>query len=380
MNLDLINGDRLDEDFSYYATVSDGRVNRNRKPRIISVVPSGLPSGDRLEDEFGASANYPRFDDMNDFTEGIPAKVISVGDTDYEYTPYGYTTQKKPVGKVEEYSNFKFLGIGKLSKKQEERRKRAKEIKEGKRDSKIRHSISKFNPAFMTMRTAILSLIRLNVLGIASAFSEMKDTGTDKYGQIKSKWYNWGGSKKSWDKAVSKGRKKKKLFEKLVEGKGKRGFDSSYDLDEFANAAGAGNAKAAKSLLKASSGLGVIAGIIASIPTPSPAMQITGGWVGAGAAGLGALGGIIKTFAKDAGASDKDVADVPENADPPEPPTPPDDQIEKIAKDVVSTDDDGNKVGGEDILGMPATVFYIGVGVIAIVGGYFVYKKFIAKK
>ena len=31
------------------------------------------------------------------------------------------------------------------------------------------------------------------------------------------------------------------------------------------------------------------------------------------------------------------------------------------------------------ILGMPKPVFWIGVGVIAIVGGYFAYKKFIKK-
>ena len=43
---------------------------------------------------------------------------------------------------------------------------------------------------------------------------------------------------------------------------------------------------------------------------------------------------------------------------------------------------DGNKTMGDDdkILGIPKTAFWIGVSAIALIGGFLVYKKFIAKK
>jgi hypothetical protein len=62
----------------------------------------------------------------------------------------------------------------------------------------------------------------------------------------------------------------------------------------------------------------------------------------------------------------------------------------KLSDSEPTTDDSGTTTGrmkapetpitDDKILGMPKTVFYIGLGVVALVGGIIVYKKFIAKK
>lgn len=385
MSLELSNSNQLDEDFSNY-TLADGASIRRNWSAGKTIVPNRLPGGDRLEDEFGGSARYPRFSEMDEFRDGIPAKIESVGDTDYAYTPYGYTTSKSySNAEGEEYSNFRFLGIGKRSKKQEERRQRRKDIRAGKIDSKTRHALKKFSPPFIAMRTSVLSLMRLNVVGIASAFADMKATGTDKWNQILTKWYNMGGSKKSFEKAVQKGKRKKKRFLKLVQkfrrNRNKSGFDGKdevYDIQQYCAADGNNAAKAANAILLASGAMTVLSAAIAALPNPSGTTQAVGAWAGTGAAGFGAMGGIIRAFAKDAGASDDDVKSIPENEEPKDPPIPDDDKkLDKIVDDVVTTDDDGNKL---KILGLPKNAFYIGLGVVVLIGGFFIYKKFIAKK
>jgi alpha-galactosidase/6-phospho-beta-glucosidase family protein len=152
MSLDLSNSNKLDDDFSNYIMVGVGTIQRKKRP-------------------------YPRFSEMNTFNDGIPAKIESVADTDYEYTPYGYTTDRVYEKPREEYSNFRLFGIGEESEKQKERREKRKEKKEERKDKRksakderrkmpfgkrFVNIANKYNPAVAVPRTSALTSIRLN--------------------------------------------------------------------------------------------------------------------------------------------------------------------------------------------------------------------------
>jgi hypothetical protein len=53
--------------------------------------------------------------------------------------------------------------------------------------------------------------------------------------------------------------------------------------------------------------------------------------------------------------------------------------VEKIEKNNEKEPSKETNDADDKIMGLPKTAFWIGVGVIAIVGGYFGYKKFIKK-
>jgi hypothetical protein len=84
----------------------------------------------------------------------------------------------------------------------------------------------------------------------------------------------------------------------------------------------------------------------------------------------------------------KKLDDQLKTADTEAPPVTPE-QIEELKKLEGLAKEDLNKGLGLDestgelesdtILGMPKPAFYIGVGLLVLVGGYFVYKKFIKK-
>ena len=308
----------------------------------------------------------------------------------------------------DEYSNFRAFGIGRLSEKQKKNREDFNkkvshikdEIKKGGKalDSKLGggkavHAVNKANPAFLTMRGAMLSIINLNLVGIATALSEMKEDsdGAEDWKKILQKWWMWGGDKSKFEKAVNKGKNKKPAFKALVE-KGKKGSNFNggyYDAD------GKGLDKAGNSIIIASSLLGIATPILASFTVTAPVAV----WTGSAGGGFGAMGGMFKSYAKKKGVDEKKLNTVPITPDLPNAPIPTDESsLEKIAKIVATMDDNGNvdkklmselgikpdkefeeKEITDKILGMPKPVFWIGVGVIAIVGGYFVYKKFIKK-
>jgi len=61
------------------------------------------------------------------------------------------------------------------------------------------------------------------------------------------------------------------------------------------------------------------------------------------------------------------------------------DDIEKIAKEnkakgIKEGEGDTDMINDGTIMGMSKTTFYIGIGAVALIGGYLVYRKFIAKK
>ena len=248
------------------------------------------------------------------------------------------------------------------------------------------HAVNKLNPAFVVMRGAVLSIINLNMVGISDAMDKVK--GSKKHwDEILQKWWMWGGEKSKFDKAVSKGKGKKPVFKDLIEKfQKKKGFDGEYSYVDGETDA----QKAGKAVLIASSLLGVASTVLGLVPEPSGATKAAAIWTGAGGGAFGAMGGILKSFAKEQGVPPEQVNQIPETADIPNAPLPTDaKELEKINKEIeanakAGVEDDGS--GSEElerksgkILGIPKTPFWIGVSVLGIVAGIVIYKKFIKK-
>ena len=401
MALDLTNSNKLDESFS---GLDITQISFKTSSPIIDYIPTALPSGDRLEDDFGGASNYVPADQMQVY-QPVSPNVYSVGNQLYESTPYGYylsfsgegtsffTDEEKVTNFIDEelglftaegdeFSNFRLFGIGKLSDKQKQRRdkikKKFKDIGDDIKNSKAGkligdklgggkavHAANKFNPAFVTMRGAMLSVLKKNVVGMADAMAIIKEKSPNKrWEEIMQKWWMFGGMKSKFDKAVMQGKGKKPLFKEVLDKfQKKKGFDGNYS-----NAEGADNA--AKAVLITSGLLGVAAPILAAIP----ATQAASLYVGSAAGGFGAMGGIIKGFAKDEGATDQQIAsaNVPDK-EVPNTPLPTDEkELEKLV-DKSDAEDEGTFLGMPKAVGI--TVAVVG-GLALIVGSIFLVKKF----
>ena len=399
MSLDLSNSDNLDESFASFTLVSRGNIQRNRPHPRVDLIPTELPSGDRLEDSFGGSARYRPVSQMNSFEYGgVVPDIASVGDTDYESTPYGYTLN-------EEYSNFKFLGIGKESAKQktrrEARKKRQKEAKEQRKKmpfgKRFVNVFQKYNPAVAVPRSSALVGLRVNIFGIATKLypalltqEELIKRKFDLENAKKAKvafdkvdkfWLSMGGSsaglknaiEKAYSKPIFKTKKAKarKAHEKAVSS-----FDAIYEdevLDTFSSRI---NGDEQYSYFDPYSDVAI------------------GAYISLGLSLLGMVSSFIsKSGAKknpyvEGSAEAKKLDEQLKTADI-EAPTVTPEQVEELKKLQGLAQEDLDKGLGLDestgelesntILGMPKPAFYIGLGLLVLVGGYFAYKKFIKK-
>lgn len=270
------------------------------------------------------------------------------------------------------YSNFRLFGIGKPTQKQIERKtvrvdRRAdekKEFREGNLLDKAKVIVRKtvrINPVIAPMRAGALAGIRLNIFGIAirlyPAFltpeqAKSKRISVDSiepakraWAKVSKKWKSLGGNvvtlentiKGAWNKPVLKWTKKNKA--RLANGVD--GNEYEYDF-EYNNVSGVEEVASAITI-----GLPILTGIIALIKE-------------------------TKKNPLETANPDLENVEVPA-------PTMTEEELDNLAKtdadNDVLTDDSDNK-----ILGMPKTAFWIGVGAIVLIGGYFGYKKFIAKK
>jgi len=247
------------------------------------------------------------------------------------------------------------------------------------------HAVNKFNPVFIQMRGAVLGILNKNVVGMSDALYLIKeDSDKSAWEKMMQKWWMWGGEKSKFDKAVMKGKGQKPLFKDVVEKfQKKKGFDGEYSYANSQQLSNAGDV-----VLVASSLLGVASAALAAGTATAPAAP----YVGIGGAAFGSMGGILKSFAKNKGASEEKINDIPETADIPNAAPPTDaKELERINKEI----EDNVKAGVEDdgsgsekleeerksgrILGIPKTPFWIGVSVLGIVAGIVIYKKFIKK-
>ena len=295
----------------------------------------------------------------------------------------------------EDFSNFRFLGIGKETEAQKKRRERLKKkisdagknIKEGIKDAgknikekldggKGVHAFNKVSPTFIALRGSLLSMINLNLFGIATNLYQIKSDSNQKYwNDILQKFWMWGGDKEKFSKSVEKGNIKKQLAKDVIDkiSAKKYGFNS-YN---YADGKGAENAGIA---------LKVIAGVGAATATALtfiPQTTAIAPFVGVGSAGLGAMSPIFDAYAKSKGVSQVEIDKSDEIS-----PTITDEQLKKIAEDIKDkvtpyvdeNNESDNQIDNDKILGMSkGLAIGLGIAVLAI-GGFIVYKKFIAKK
>jgi hypothetical protein len=477
MSLDLSNSNKLDEGFSNFTNSVNGKI----------IVPTMLPSGDRLEDEFGGSARYPSFNDTYN-NPLVEPRIFDAGRGNiYESTPYGYfynasgeqITDEDVANFAiqdminfagsEEYSN----GIGKWLKQttqnvtkavsdagknitqtakdaaksvtdaakdagknisqaaqdaknsaRDAAKKAGENIKGGIANAKENlqkaidsakkwvgdnlgggvavHYLNRVNPVFIAMRGSVIGLMELNTVGIASAMKAVKDKGGKHYEEILQKWWMWGGDKDRYSEAVETGQKKKKfLLDVWKKAKGKKGADGMwYYSDGFSCAEGEEEKNPAKMVAMASSALGGISGVLAAAPDPSGATKAVAGWTTTGSAAIAALGGILKSFAKEQGATEEDLSAIPQGEDLPNSEVPTTEkELEELRKQVelakegkelslVNTGTGATTGSGErlsdsqdnKILGMSKPVFFTVLGIVVIAGGFLTYKLIKKKK
>lgn len=220
------------------------------------------------------------------------------------------------------------------------------------------HAVNKFNPAFVIVRGSVLAMLNENMVGISSALSHVK-SDNEHWEKLQQKWWMIGGEKDAWDKAIDKGKNKKKLFKNLFDKHKKHSADGVVD-GNYNAADGDGEEKSpADAIITASAGIATLAGVLAVQPEPVLS-KTTAAVVASGAGVFGSMGGILKSFAKKNGAVD--VNDVPETPDLPDAPAPTDDKtLDKVANEMDKTDENGNKV---DANGNPIGFFKKNMGII----------------
>jgi hypothetical protein len=289
----------------------------------------------------------------------------------------------------EEYSNFRLFGIGKETEGQKKRKAKRKEkfnkIKEKLNNTKIGkfvgdklgggvavHAVNKFNPAFIATRGAALSILNNNVVGMADAMSIAKEDKPN-WEEILQKWWMWGGDKSKFDKAVSKGKGKKPLFKDVIQKLNKKkGFDGAYS---YANADTQKKEKAADVVILASTLIGVTGAALAT------GGVIVAPYVTGGAVVFGTMAKILKKVAKNKGATDEELNEIPEATDLPNAEQPKDaKELERINKEIEANlkagiEDDGLERKSGKILGIPKTAFWIGIGALTLISGFFIYKN-----
>lgn len=455
--LDLSNSNKLDESFVNFTNSSNGKI----------IIPTMLPTGDRLEDEFGGSARYPAFNDKIN-NPLVEPKIFDAGRGNiYESTPYGYFFASGEQMTDEDISNFviqdliNFSGdkysnsIGSWLKDAgknitQSAKDAAKSVRDAAKDAgknitqtakdtakSVRdaakdagknikgtitsakenlqqaidsakkwvgdnlgggvsvHYLNRVNPVFVAMRGSLIGLIELNTVGLASAMKGIKDKGGKHYEEILQKWWMWGGDKDRYSEAVETGQKKNKfLLDVWKKAKGKKGADGMwYYADGFSCADGEEEANPAKMVTIASSALAGISGVLASLPEPTGATKAVAGWTATGSGAIAALGGILKNFAKEQGATDEDLNAIPQGKDLPNAEVPTNEkELEELRKQVelakegkelslVSTGTGaatGERLasGSQDnkILGMSKPVFFTILGIVVVAGGFLTYK------
>ncbi len=230
----------------------------------------------------------------------------------------------------------------------------------------LAHKVNKYNPAMMAVRGAIISMLDINLFGIATAFGLMKDasdTGKSKHWDgILQKWWIIGGEKNKLNSNIIRGRGKKDrvgdLLKKFQKGKKKNSFDGSYS--------NAGGKNAGSIVAGAATLLGTASSVLIAIPETT-VTKAAAAWTGVGAGFLGTVSPMMKGFAKDNGATPQELAEIPEApaSSTPFPPPPTIADIKKAAEE------------DDKIMGIPQTGFWIGVGLIAVlvIGGIAMHKK-----
>lgn len=258
----------------------------------------------------------------------------------------------------EEYSNMSSKRKAKKDKRKEKLDNFKEKVHKKTGDGKAIHSVNKFNPAFVTMRGSVLSILNSNVVGMSSALAEMKAKSQEDWEKVMQKWYRWGGEKAKFDHAMIRGSKKKALFKDLVE-KFQRNKKNGFD-GEHSNADGKGADTAANSILVASSLLTVASTALALAPEPTATTKAAAAGLGSGALAFGSMGSIFKDYAKKQGAKEDELSKIPETKDIPDAPLPTDEkELEKIVDDSEGWSTKKKVIVGVSVVAALGTIFGI---------------------
>lgn len=157
----------------------------------------------------------------------------------------------------EEFSNFRFLGIGKPTKKQLERQAKRKQVRAENKEErkhmnlgqKLLNLSQKFNPAAAVPRSSALVGVRFNVFGIATrlypAFlsdAELKarnfdlnnaKKARDAWEKVKKVWIGLGGGTASLKKAIMNGYDKPIFKTKKAKARKEKEKQGKFDGDDF---------------------------------------------------------------------------------------------------------------------------------------------------
>jgi len=227
-----------------------------------------------------------------------------------------------------------------------------KELKNKLGGGVVVHAVNKVDPAFITMRAAVIGILELNVVGISSAYSLVeKAKNPQHWNDMLQKWWMAGGEKDHFIKAIDKGKVKKHLFEKLFDDFEKK---KKKNLESAEPAMGA-PANAGKAIAKAGSAISVIGGLIAAAggenPAGGEAQDLVGGYVSAAGAIIAGLGASAAKSAKEQGANDEDIKGMAQGNMPADAPVPTNAaQIDKVNAAIDSTSDDDTKQADRNLV------------------------------
>lgn len=229
-------------------------------------------------------------------------------------------------------------------------------------EKKGKHNINKFNPVFVLMRSAFLSLLKLNIASLASVLNHMRNQNGSSWKKLQIKWYNLGGDKDALNNSIASGRTKKP-FPKFKKRKGHADGEEEELNAEDPKQAG-------KVALAAGGALGGLAGVLALDPLTAPAVP----YVGAGGAMLAVISPLLKEFARSKGEDTSAVADLllPGGTDP---------DVESEVKEPVDVapDKPGSPDADESFWDKYKTPIIISLSVASLVGTVIAFISFSKK-
>ena len=160
----------------------------------------------------------------------------------------------------------------------------------------------------------MLLLLKDNVVRIAHAFSLIKQNDSASWEKIKRKWYMYGGDDKHLDKAVDEGKNKNPFLQNLIDDFNK-GQNTQVDVSDDTNVNVSTGNQTAQSIgsevANAVFNTFLLVKVISLIPSPDPATKSVAIALKAVTIGLKDMGGEIKTFASNNGATESEVNKIP---------------------------------------------------------------------
>lgn len=194
---------------------------------------------------------------------------------------------------------------GKEARAQKKAARKALQAKVGSGAGRAIGKVNKFNPYAVAIRAAFISIMDVNLVNIAKAFSIAKEKGDSHWKSIVRKWEVFGGTESGLKNAIEKGKNKKPLFMELIK--------KIHKADGTFNAEGDDEKNPSKIVATASAGLGSIAGALLLVPEPTPTTKLMAGYVASATGVLATMSPTLNMIAKDGGIDTSNIPEPPED-------------------------------------------------------------------